>query len=51
MTNLLANPFETIAAQPRVVPQAVERVIQAGVDADYLNRRAALKAEKEAFAS
>jgi hypothetical protein len=39
MTNLLANPFEQIVAQPRVVPQAVERVIQAGVSADYLNRR------------
>lgn len=39
MTNLLANTFETIAAQPRVVPVAVERVIQAGVDASYLNVR------------
>jgi hypothetical protein len=40
MTNLhLANPFEQIAAQPRVVPVAVERVIQATVSGEYVNRR------------
>jgi hypothetical protein len=47
MTTHLANPFDQIVSTPHVVPQAVERVIQASVDADYLNRRLVEAARSE----
>ncbi len=33
------NPFQQIVSHPHVVPQAVERVIQAAVSGDYVNQR------------